>query len=52
MEFHEVDESDTGKLFELPAKPLANVDLARLMVQRGGFDTKGAGKVAGNQRSP
>lgn len=52
LEFHEVDESDTGKLFELPAKPLANVNLARLMVQRGGFDTKGAGKVAGNQRSP
>ena len=52
LEFHEVDESDIGKLLEIPAKPLANVDLARFMLQRGGFNTKGTGKVAGNQLSP
>lgn len=52
LEFHEVDESDTGKLLELSAKPLANVDLARFMLQRGGFNTKETGKIAGNQLSP
>lgn len=52
LEFHEIDKSDTREVLEFPAKPLANVDLAWFVLQEGGFNTKGTGKVVGSQLSP